>query len=196
MNLRRAIFFAATVSLLALAMLAAPVLAAERAEQNPAETPIGEFFQWLNFFVAFGLVVYAVRRWIAPRLRKRFAAIGQDIADAAAAKAEAERRLGEAERKLARLDLEVAALRAAAEKEAAGEAERLRRATSDEIERISRAARAEMDAAERAARMDLRAMGARLAVERAEALLKKQITADTQAALFRAFVQSLPESAN
>ena len=196
MNLRRAIFFAATVSLLVLVMLAAPVLGAAGAEQNPVETPIGEFFQWLNFFVAFGLIVYAVRRWIAPRLRKRFAAIGQDIADAAAAKAEAERRLGEAERKLARLDLEVAALRAAAEKEAAGEAERLRRTTSDEIERISRAARAEMDAAERAARMELRAMGARLAVERAEALLKKQITADTQAALFRAFVQSLPESAN
>ena len=196
MNLRCAIFFAATVSLLALVLLAAPVLAAEGAEQNPAETPIGEFFQWLNFFLVFGGLGYFIAKKAPAYFDARAATISVAITEAAAAKALAERGLSEAQGKLARLDLEVAALRAASEKEAAGEAERLRRTTSDEIERISRAARAEMDAAERAARMELRAMGARLAVERAEALLKKQITADTQAALFRAFVQGLPESAN
>jgi F-type H+-transporting ATPase subunit b len=196
MNLRRAIFLAATVGLLALVLLAAPVLAAESTEQNPTETPIGEVFQWLNFLIVFGGLGYFIAKKAPAFFEARAAAISATITEAAAAKAEAERRLGEAEGKLARLDLEVAGLRAAAEKDAAGEAERLRRATSDEIERISRAARAEMDAAERAARMELRAMGARLAVERAEALLKKQITADTQVALFRAFVQSLPESAN
>src|SRR5207244_1337185 len=62
MNLRRAIFFAATVSLLALVLLAAPVLAAEAAEQNPAETPIGEVFQWLNFFIVFGGLGYFIAK--------------------------------------------------------------------------------------------------------------------------------------
>ncbi len=44
MNLRCAIFFAATVSLLALVLLAAPVLAAEGAEQNPAEKESARLF--------------------------------------------------------------------------------------------------------------------------------------------------------
>jgi F0F1-type ATP synthase membrane subunit b/b' len=196
MNRRGAFLFFAAACVVALIFLVAPILAAEGAEQNPAETPIGKVFQWLNFFIVFGGLAYLIAKKAPAFFSARAAVVSAAITEAAAAKAEAERLLGEAEESLARLDLEVAKLRTAAEAEAAGEAERLRRATGEEIERIARAARAEMEAAERAARMELRATGARLAVERAEALLQKQIGADTQAALFRNFVENLPGSAH
>ncbi len=196
MNRRRAFFFSATVCLSTLILLAAPVLAAEGAEQNPADTPIGKVFQWLNFLIVFGALAYLIIKKAPAFFSARAAVISAAITQAAAAKAEAERVLREAEDKLGHLDQEVASLRAAAQREAAAEADRLHRATSDEVEKIARAARAEMEAAERAARMELRAIGARLAVERAEALLKKLIAAETQAALFHNFVESLPGSVN
>ena len=196
MNRRRAFFLAATVCLLALVVLAAPLLAAQGGEENPANAAITEVFKWLNFLIVFGALAYLIVKKAPAFFGARAATISAALTEAAAAKAEADRVLREAEGKLARLDSEVAALKTTAGQEASDEAERLRRATNDEIEKISRAARAEVDAAERAARMELRAIGAHLAVERAEALLKKQIAAETQAVLFHTFVESLPGSAN
>ena len=54
-----------------------------------------------------------------------------------------------------------------------------------EAETIERAAQAEIAAAERAARLELKALAARLAVERAEAVLRGELTPEAEAALFR-----------
>lgn len=194
MNRARNYCLAAVTCLMVVACAAAPVLAAEGG--NPAETPMGEFFKWLNFFIVLAVLVYFAAKNGPAFFKSRAATISAAMTEAAAAKAEADRVLNEAQGKLAHLDQEVAALQTAAKRDAASEAERLRLVTADDIGKIGRAARAEIEAAERAARMELRVIGARLAVERAEALLKQQIAGDTHAALFDGFVESLPGSVN
>jgi F0F1-type ATP synthase membrane subunit b/b' len=59
------------------------------------------------------------------------------------------------------------------------------------MEKIAAAAKAEIEAAERAARLELKALAARLAVDGAESLLAKQLTAQVQASLLSNFVKSL-----
>lgn len=148
-------------------------------------------FKWVNFAIVAGAILYLTRKYGPSFFRSRAEKITSAITEATAAKAEADRQLKDAEARLARLDQEVADLRTLAQKDAAAEAERIRALTRSEIEKIGAAARAEIEAAERAARMELKALGAKLAVEGAESLLQKQLSAKAQDALFRAFVQSL-----
>ena len=58
-------------------------------------------------------------------------------------------------------------------------------------EKIEAAAKAEILAAERAARVELKALAANLAVDGAESLLVKQLTAKAQESLLNDFVESL-----
>jgi F0F1-type ATP synthase membrane subunit b/b' len=187
---RRAFFLLVSALVLAWSV---PASAAESPdERNPAEQPIGEVFRWMNFALVFGAGGYLIAKKAPGFFRSRADAISAAIMQAAAAKAEADREFAEAEGKLARLDQEVAALREAARREAAEEAERIRKLTGEEAEKIARAGRGEIEAAERAAEMELRALAAKLAVERAEALLTREMTPKAQDELFRALVASLP----
>ena len=174
----------------------AHALAAGAGEQGPAQEPVGTIFRWLNFLLAFGIAAYFIVRYAPGWARGRGEAISTSIAEAAAAKAAAEKELREVEGKLAGLEEEVAGLRAAAQNESAAEAERIRARTREEIEKIVHAAQAEIEAAERAARMELKGTAARLAVERAGNLLRSQLTAAAQAALFRSFLNDLARGAN
>jgi len=170
---------------------AAPAIASAGAEENAVNTTVGMVFKLINFgIVAFG-VWYVFGRRLPKAFRGRAERIAGSIADAAQAKREAERRLREAGQKLARLEQEVAELRASAQRDSAAEAERIRAMAREEAVKVERAAEAEMLAAERAARMELKGVAARLAVERAEAIVRGKMTPETQAAIFRAFVSDL-----
>jgi F-type H+-transporting ATPase subunit b len=150
-----------------------------------------EIFKWINFAIWAGALYWlCVKK--APRFfRERAEAIGSAISKAGGAKAAADAELREAETKLLNLEKEVAELRAFAEREAAAEVERIRGATRLDMERIAAAAKAEIEAAERTARLELKALAAKLAVEGAEELLTKQLTAQKQAGLISSFVNSL-----
>jgi F-type H+-transporting ATPase subunit b len=150
-----------------------------------------EIFKWINFAIVAGLIAWVFLKLTPPFFRKNAETISSAISKATAAKAEAERQLREAEEKLARLEQEVAEVRATARRESAAEAERLRTATQRDLEKIRLAAKAEIEAAERAARLELKAITANLAVDQAESLLKKELTPQTQESLVAAFVQSL-----
>jgi F0F1-type ATP synthase membrane subunit b/b' len=65
-----------------------------------------------------------------------------------------------------------------------------------ESEKIERAGQMEIEAARRAAHVELKALAARLAVERAEGLLAKEMTPQAETALFRTFVAELERSVN
>jgi F-type H+-transporting ATPase subunit b len=150
-----------------------------------------EIFKWINFAIWAGALYWlCVKK--APRFfRERAEAIGSAISKAGGAKAAADAELREAETKLLNLEKEVAELRAFAEREAAAEVERIRAATRLDMEKIAAAATAEIEAAERTARLELKALAAKLAVEGAEELLTKQLTAQKQAGLISSFVKSL-----
>jgi F-type H+-transporting ATPase subunit b len=150
-----------------------------------------EIFKWINFAIVIGALLWVCLKKAPGFFRGRAEAIGSAITKAGSAKAAADAQLREAERKLANLDKEVAELRAFAERESAAEVERIRMATRSDIEKIAAAAKAEIEAAERAARLELKALAAKLAVDGAESLLTKQLTAQAQAALISNFVKSL-----
>jgi F-type H+-transporting ATPase subunit b len=150
-----------------------------------------ELFKWINFAIWAGALGWLCLKKAPQFFGQRGEAIGSAITKAAGAKAAAEAKLREAESKLGNLEKEVAELRAFAEREAAAEVERIRTATRSDMEKIALAAKAEIEAAERTARLELKAMAASLAVEGAESLLTKQLTAQTQAGLLSDFVNSL-----
>jgi F-type H+-transporting ATPase subunit b len=170
------------------------VAMATRAAQeggNAAEEPVGMTFRWIHFVIIAVILVWVFGKALPPVFRKNAETISAAITAATAAKAEAERKLNQAAFKLANLEKEIAEFRAMAMKEAAAEAERLRKAGQVEAEKIATAARAEIQAAERAARLELQAIAAKIAVDRAEALVEQQMTPATQESLFNSFVLTL-----
>lgn len=182
------------VLLLAMAclVLATPAFASEEGKkEDPANTTLGWTFRWINFAVVAVSLGYLLVKKAPPFFRGRAAKIVSAISESKQIKEEADRRLREAEEKLARLDQEVAELRVVAKKDAEAEAARIRLLAREEEKKVQHAGQAEMEAAERAARMELKATAAKLAVDRAEALIRKQMTPEAQAGLVKAFVENL-----
>jgi F-type H+-transporting ATPase subunit b len=164
---------------------------AETGDANAANDRVKDLFQWINFAIVAGLLVWLFKGVTPKFFRKKASTIFSAIKTATTAKEEAVRQLREAEAKLARLKEEVAELRAAAQRESQAEAERIRNLTMTDAEKVEAAAQAEIEAAERAARLELKAIAANLAVDGAESLLAKQLTPQTQESLVAAFVKTL-----
>jgi len=176
----------------AVLVLLITALSAHAAEEGNATTErANEIFKWINFAIVAGLLAWVFLKLTPPFFRKNAETISSAITKATAAKAEAERQLREAEGKLARLEQEVAQLRATAQREAVAEAERLRTITQSDVKKVGLAALAEIEAAERAARLELKVIAANLAVDSAESLLAHQLTPQAQESLLSALVKSL-----
>jgi len=187
--------------LLALAvplMLLCTAIAANAAEEGEshAEQTVGIIFKWLHFLIVAGLLYWVFAKVLPPIFRRNADNISAAITKATAAKAEAERQLKEAERRLAGLQKEMERFDSEARSQAAAEFDRLRAMARNDVEKISLAAKAEIEAAERAARVELKALAARLAVDRAESLVTKQMTPAVQEAMINRFVQSLERRPN
>jgi F-type H+-transporting ATPase subunit b len=173
--------------LAALLLAAAPALAAE----EPGAGAVGWAFRWLNFLVVFGGAGYLVWRYGRGWFRARTEEISSGIEHAVRVRQDAATLLRGAEEKLGNLDREAEEMRAAARRDAQSQAERIRAGAGEEAEKIARAGDAEIAATARAARLELKAVAARLATERAEALLRRQMSKESDAILFRFFVASL-----
>ena len=183
-------------SLITLILLAVLPALAQEGEASPVDSPDGWIFRWLNFAIVFGAIGDLAWKKGGPYFRAQAEEISRKIAEGARAREAAERQRQEVQAKLANIESEIATMRAEAKRDAEAEAMRLRTLAREEAKKIERAAQAEIAAAERAARMELKALAARMAVERAEALLRKELTPKSEAALFQAFVQELERSVN
>jgi F-type H+-transporting ATPase subunit b len=185
---RRRIQFLAT---LVFALLFAVMTVHAADEGGGTQERANDIFKWINFaLVAVGLF-WLFGKVLPSKFRANADAISSAITKATAAKADADRHLREAEEKLARLEQEVAELRATAQREGVAEAERIRSAAQNDAQRVELAAKVEIEATERAARLELKAIAANLAVDGAESLLAKQLTPQVQEALVSAFVKGL-----
>ena len=176
-------------------LAALPALAQE-SETPPAESQTGYIFRWLNFAIVFGGIAYAAVKWGGPYFRAQAEETSRKIAEGARAREAAERQRKEIDAKLAGLDDEINRLRAEAKRDAEAEAKRLRLLARAEADKIEHAAQMEIEAAGRAAHLELKALAARLAIERAEGLLLKEMTPQAEAGLFRTFVAELERSVN
>jgi F-type H+-transporting ATPase subunit b len=177
-------------------LIAALPMLAEEGEASPVDSPTGWVFRWLNFAIVFGVIAYFAVKKGGPYFRRQAEEISRKIAEGTRAREAAERQRQEVQAKLANIENEIAGMRAEAKRDAEAEAQRLRALGREEAEKIERAAQAEIVAAERAARMELKVFAAGLAVERAEAQLRQELTPKSEAALFQAFVQELERSVN
>lgn len=190
MNLGKSILSSLFVCGSCLAFAAAAVGAEQGGGHSEAP---GEIFKWINFAIVAIALVWAARK-AAPWFRGNAANIASAISKAQAAKAEADRVLKDAEQRLAHLEEEVRTIRTEAEKDAAAEAERIRALAKSDVEKVAIAAQAEMQAAERAARLELKALAAKLAVDKAESMVAGRMTRETQDELMRGFVKNLAGS--
>ena len=196
MSFPRRLLAHVSAALLGIIVFTLPALAAEGAEPNPADSPAGLIFRWLNFALVFGGIAYLIAKHGGAFFGANAKAISASIREGAAAKEEATRQLQEVETKISRLDQEVTTLRESARRDSVAETERLNASGQAEIEKIQIAARAELSAAERAARQELRALAASLAVERAGELVASRMDKNIRAKLMRAFLNELGRSAN
>jgi F-type H+-transporting ATPase subunit b len=187
----RRLAFLATFFFLA----ALPVLAQEGNEE-PADTPTGWTFRWLNFAIVFGAIAYFAIKKGGPYFRANAEEIARKIEEGARAREAAEKQKQEVEAKLANLPKDIERLKAEAKRDSQAEAQRLRALAREEAQKIERAALAEIAAAERATLLELKARTARLAVERAAVLLRTQLTPTAEQKLFQAFVADLERSVN
>jgi F-type H+-transporting ATPase subunit b len=143
----------------------------------------------LNFVVIAAAIFWFSKKNLPATFRNRTASIQKAMEEARKASADANRRLAEIEARLSRLDVEIGGMRAAAEKEAAEEEQRIKAAAAEDARKIVESAEQEIAAAARSARRELTAYAADLAVS----LAKKQIHVDaaTDQALLRNFAQQL-----
>jgi F0F1-type ATP synthase membrane subunit b/b' len=169
----------------------APAMAQESAP-SLADSPTGTIFRWINFAIVLALIIYALKK-AAPGFRSHREEISKQIAEGTRAREAAEQQRREAQAKLAGIETDVAEMREEAKRSAAAEADRLRDLAKSEAGAIERAAQAEIAAAERAARLELKIVAARMTVDRAEVLLQKELTGESEAVLIRTFVAELQE---
>ena len=143
----------------------------------------------LNFVVVAAAIYWLSRKTLPGLFLNRTASIQKAIEEARKASDDANRRLAEIEARLAKLDVEINAMRAAAEKEAAVEDQKIKAAAAEDARKIVESAEQEIAAAAKSARRELTAYAADLAV----ALAKKQIHVDAAAdqSLLRNFAQQL-----
>jgi F0F1-type ATP synthase membrane subunit b/b' len=187
---------AAWTILPALLLIAMPALAAEGAEPDPADSPVGLIFRWLNFAIVFGGIGFLVAKNGGSFFRANAKAIASSIVEATAAKEEAHRELNAVESKIGRMGQDVAEMKEEARRNWEAEGRRLYESGLAEIDKINQAARGELAASERAAQEQLREIAASLAVKNAAALVAARMNSETRAKLFRTFVASLERSRN
>lgn len=143
----------------------------------------------LNFAVIAALMIWAARKYLPGAFRARTAAIQKAMEEARRASEDANRRLSEIESRLSKLGDEIAAMKAAGEKDLAAEEARIKAAAEEDGRKIVESAEQEIAAFAKSARRDLTTYAADLAVS----LAKKQIHVDanTDSSLVRSFADRL-----
>jgi len=165
-----------------------PVLAAQEAAET---SPLAPFFQWVNFAIVAGVLAWLLVKKAPGFFSERAEQIAAAVNEGSRLKEQAEAKQREAEGRLANLAGELEELRAASRHDAAAEAQRIRAATEEEAGKIERAAQAEVEAAARSGRQELRALAAKLSIERAEAVLRAELTPAAEDGILSAFLGEL-----
>ncbi len=147
--------------------------------------------KFLNFTIYAGLLAWLLARPMTEGLRKRAQNIRDALDQAGQERRLAETRLRELEDRFARLESELAAIRQQAEQDAQAEYQRIVAAAEADAARFRRLARMEIEGASQAARLELQAFAASKAVELAEALIRRELSAADQARLVATYTAQL-----
>ncbi|MFY9674069.1 MAG: ATP synthase F0 subunit B [Terriglobales bacterium] len=145
----------------------------------------------VNFAIIVVLLVWALRKTVPGIMGARNESIQKALEEARKASAEAGKRLSDIENRLQQMDVEIGRMQSSAEKEAAAEDERIKKAAEDDLRKVVQAAEQEIAAAAKQIRRELSIHTADLAVM----LARKQINVDsnTDQVLVRNFSAHLAE---
>jgi F-type H+-transporting ATPase subunit b len=146
-------------------------------------------FTIFNIVVLFGAIGYGLMKALPKIFRDRSSKIQKSLVDARSATEEATSRLGAVEQRLAKLDEQIAAMRAQAEAEGLRDEQRIKASVKDEKVKIVAAAEAEIATATALARREIQKYAAELAIE--QAVRKLEVSADTDRMLVENFAQRL-----
>lgn len=170
--------------------------AAEQAEATGlwANKPLWRVINLL-IFVIFLVYIFSKKIRIGKVFDDRAASIVKELEQAKRDKQEAQNRLQELEARLGRLDQEVAAIRAEAERDSAREAERIKQTAAADAEKIRQTAQREIEGAMKSARTELRAFVADQSVALAEGIIRREIRRDDNTRMVNKFIDDLSEVA-
>ncbi len=146
-------------------------------------------FAVLNFLVFAILVGWFILKTLPKVFRDRTSAIQKDLVQARSATEEASARLSNVEARLAKLDEQIAEMRAQAEKAAALDEQRIKASVEEEKKKILAAAEQEIASATTEAHRMLKQYAADLAIE--QAARKLSISAETDRLLVQDFARRL-----
>ena len=176
------------------AMLLPAVAFAAGADHQDSVVILKDFiWRCVNFAVMVGLLAYFVSKPIRNGLQNRRAEIEKTLADAAAARDAAEAKARDYQDKLAKAAGEIESIYAAIRREGELERDRILASAREMSAKIEQEADAKAASAVARARTELRAEAARLAVELAEELLTKNVTATDQKRLVDEYMQKVGE---
>jgi F-type H+-transporting ATPase subunit b len=146
-------------------------------------------FTVANFVVLAALVGWFLVKTLPKTFRDRNTAIQKQLVDARTATEGANARLSSVEDRLSKLDGQIAAMRAQAEKDSALDGQRIAASVEEEKQKILAAAEQEIAAATTLAQRQIQQYAAELAIE--QAAHKLVVTAETDRLLVQSFAQRL-----
>jgi F-type H+-transporting ATPase subunit b len=146
-------------------------------------------FTVANFVVLAVLVGWFLLKTLPKTFRDRNTAIQKHLVDARTATEEASARLNSVEDRLSKLDGQIAAMRAQAEKDSALDEQRIKDSVEEEKQKILTAAEQEITAATTLAQRQIQQYAAELAIEQASR--KLVVTAETDRLLIQSFAKRL-----
>ena len=146
-------------------------------------------FTVVNFAVLALLVGWFLVKTLPKTFRTRNEAIQKHLVEARAASQEASTRLSGVEARLSKLDEQIAALRAQAEKDSALDEQRIKASVEEEKQKILTAAEQEISAATANARRQIQQYAADLAID--HAAKKLVVSAETDRLLVQDFARRL-----
>ncbi len=173
-------------------LLALPLFLAMSAEEGAHVSATADFLgKVFNFALLFGGLGYLLRKPVKAMLAKRTTDVGETIRAAVTGRTEAEAGEEDSRAKLAGLEGEVQALKAAAEAEGRRETGRIAKAAADEAERLKKITRQELDEQARRGVGELKAYAASRAAEIARERIRRRLTPEAHAALIDKSIDKL-----
>jgi F-type H+-transporting ATPase subunit b len=177
-----------------LVLLPAVVLASGGGGHADSGVILKDFaYRCFNFALLVGLVAYFVTKPIRKGLKGRTEEIEKTLADAQAAKEAAEAKHLEYSEKLAKATEEIASITDSIRREGELERDKIIAAAKELAINVEREAENKAAGVVTKARTELREEAASLAVELAEDMLKKQVSADDQKRLVEEYMQKVGE---
>jgi F-type H+-transporting ATPase subunit b len=150
-------------------------------------------YRCFNFALLIGLLAYFLKKPICKGLKDRREGIEKTLVEAEAAKEAAEAKFREYSEKLAKATEEIDKITTSIRREGELEREKILAAAKEMAVKIEQEADSKASSVIANARVELREEAARLAVELAEVMLKKQVSAADQQRLVDEYMQKVGE---